>query len=466
MRRARWLILAAISVIIVAVGATYYGRMTRMKGETPPPPQPLKPGVNLAAERWHHRQTDGDRPVVDISADAVQQVDNPLAFELQGVELKLYHQDGEHYDQVDTAKASYDPAKGVLYSDGRVEITMAVGQGGTPGRLVKIITSGAFFESKTGKAYTDRPATFTFDQGDGKSLGAEYDPTTRQLHLKSEVELNWCGNDSSSPPMKIEAGDLVYLEDQNQVVLTPWSRMTRAGLRVEGGRSVVNLADGVIRQVDSERARGVQDQPGRKVEFAADRMRLGLNEHGVVDNISGEANASLISTTDTGSTDVKSDRLDMTLKPVDGDSALERAVASGHAVVTSHPKPKSGAPPPDTRVLRSDVVDLRMRPDGREIDHVETNAAGTLEFIPNRTGAPHRILTGDKFFIVYGEDNQIRTFHATNAKTRTEHACGERWFETVDADVEPGIAGLVRSEIPCVVATRTDHRLSLRRRRP
>jgi lipopolysaccharide export system protein LptA len=422
MRRTRWLILAAISVIIVAVGATYYGRLARMNGDKPRPPQPLRPGVNLAAERWHHRQTDGDRPVVDISADAVQQVNDPLGFELQGVELKLYHEDGKNFDQVNTAKASYNPATGLLYSEGRVEITMGIGGRAAAGRLVKIITSGAYFQANTGKSYTDRLATFTFDQGDGKAVGAEYDPATRQLHLKSQVELNWCGKDSSAPPMKIEAGDLVYLEGQNEVVLTPWSRMQRGGLRVEGGRSVVSLQDGVIRQVDSEQAHGSQEEPGRTVQYSADRLRLALNEQGVVESIAGESNAHLASTTDSGSTDVKSERLDLTLRPERGESTLERALATGHAVVTSLPKSKLGAPPADTRVLRSDLVDLRMKPNGREIEHVETNTPSTLEFIPNRPGSPHRFLAGDRFYIVYGDDNEIQSFRALNAKTRTEHA--------------------------------------------
>ena len=38
-------------------------------------------------------------------------------------------------------------------------------------------------ESKTGKAYTDRLATFQFDRGDGQAVGADYDPNTRELNL-------------------------------------------------------------------------------------------------------------------------------------------------------------------------------------------------------------------------------------------------------------------------------------------
>jgi len=49
MRRARWLILAAITIIVFAVGATYYERLARMARETPAPPTPLRAGIDASA---------------------------------------------------------------------------------------------------------------------------------------------------------------------------------------------------------------------------------------------------------------------------------------------------------------------------------------------------------------------------------------------------------------------------------
>ncbi len=42
MRRARWLILAAISIIVFAVGSTYYKGVDRMQKDAPPPPVRLE----------------------------------------------------------------------------------------------------------------------------------------------------------------------------------------------------------------------------------------------------------------------------------------------------------------------------------------------------------------------------------------------------------------------------------------
>ena len=53
------------------------------------------------------------------------------------------------------------------------------------------------YESKTGKAWTEKPASFKFDRGEGQSTGAEYDPTSRELHMRKDVHLKWF--DSAKP---------------------------------------------------------------------------------------------------------------------------------------------------------------------------------------------------------------------------------------------------------------------------
>ena len=40
----------------------------------------------------------------------------------------------------------------------------------------------------------------------------------------------------------------------------------------------------------------------------------------------------------------------------------------------------------DTRILKSDTIRTKMKPGGREIDAVETDGAGAIEFIPNAAG--------------------------------------------------------------------------------
>src|ERR1039457_3165417 len=219
MRRARWLLLAAISLIVFAVGSTYYGRLMRMAKDAPAPVEPLKSGIDATAQGWHYRKDDDTKrgpsgepcPVVEVTAKSFSQVQQPASYQLEGVGLKLFHDCGAKFDQVTSAKASFDISSGVLYSEGEIEILKGLVPNQAPGnRLVKIVSSGVYFETKTGKVYTDKAAAFTFENGSGKAVGADYDPNNRQLHMKSQVELNWNGKGPKSEPMKVEAGDVVY----------------------------------------------------------------------------------------------------------------------------------------------------------------------------------------------------------------------------------------------------------------
>jgi DnaJ-class molecular chaperone len=89
-------------------------------------------------------------------------------------------------------------------------------------------------------------------------------------------------------------------------------------------------------------------------------------------------------------------------EPRDNDSILSQVTAHGNGVVTSKPLPTPGRPLSETHILRSQAIDMQMRPGGREIASVVTKAAGNppagvrdnLEFIPNQPVQHHRTLDG------------------------------------------------------------------------
>ena len=61
-----------------------------------------------------------------------------------------------------------------------------------------------------------------------------------------------------------------------------------------------------------------------------------------------------------------------------------------------------GKDPAETRILRSEIIQMKMRPGGREIANLETHAPSELEFMPNRAAQRHRKFTGDRMWIAYG----------------------------------------------------------------
>ena len=77
---------------------------------------------------------------------------------------------------------------------------------------------------------------------------------------------------------------------------------------------------------------------------------------------------------------------------------------------------------PETRVLRSEVIDARNAA-GRARGAVrgDARAPGVIEFLPNRPGQRRRRLDGERISVAYGAGNRIRALPATNAATRTEY---------------------------------------------
>ena len=189
--------------------------------------------------------------------------------------------------------------------------------------------------------------------------------------------------------------------------------------------SVVLLDQGDIRNAQLQSATGVQDDPGRKVEFGADRLDLSFADGMVINEIQGEHNSRLVSTTDSGRTTVTSDHLDLGFLVSGKESTLDTGLATGSSVAESVPIAKTGASvpgsnPPDTRTLRSDTIRLKMRAGGKEIETAETAGPGTLDFLPNRPGQPKRSLKGDQIWIVYGAENKVQSFRSVNVSTRTD----------------------------------------------
>jgi len=140
----------------------------------------------------------------------------------------------------------------------------------------------------------------------------------------------------------------------------------------------------------------------------------------VIRTIDGHDHAQLISTSDTARTTVNSDRLDMDFETTDKESTLKTVVATGKSIVQAAPVPRPGIQPGDTRILRSDIVRLAMKPGGKEIDRVETDGPGKLEFQPNQPDQPKRSMQGDRIWVAYGKENRIQSVRSVNASTLTE----------------------------------------------
>ena len=429
MRRTRWLFLFAIISIVFAVGATYLKRKGNLERDAPARPKALSRNFDGSFSKWCYSDQKGTTQHVHLCAETMKESAGSTGLDLDGVDLKLYNKEGTQYDLVKTQKALCDPTAKTLYADGEVDITLNCGAHneavcvpveGSHGRIVKIHSSGVKFDTQSGKATTDRPMRFDFDQGGGTAVGAEYDPQTRELHMKAQIVLDWRGKKADSIPMHIESGQAFYRERDSKVILLPWSKLQKGTLSLEGKMSVVTLDEGEVRLAEIEAGHGVKEDPDRKVEFGSDQMTMNFADGMLVTKISGDRNARLISSTEAARTTVTGNRMEMGFEASGKESTLSTAVAVGKSVAETVPVAKVGAQPGDTRILHSEVIHLKMRSGGQEIESVETDGAATMDFLPNRPGLPKRVMTSDKVWIKYGEDNRIESFRAVNVSTRTD----------------------------------------------
>jgi len=419
MRKVRPVILLAILVILAGVGVTYYTRLKLQAGSALSKPKALAPGTVATSHAWTYKQTTNGKMAISVHAEDIQEIDGKQ--ELTGVELDIYHKQGNEYDHVKCAKAEFDMNQGVLYSDGDVEITMGVSVDKPPsGRLIVIKSSGVRVESKTGKAHTDRLATFQFDRGEGRGVGADYDPNTRELVMHSQVDLTWRGSDPKTVPMKIASGEVTYKEREAKVFLSPWSKLTRDTMLLNAGPAVVTLVNGSIKLVETQNAVGSEQRPGRNLDYSAKQLRMDFDDNSQIQKITGVEQARLVSKQDTTTTTMTADQVVMDFDTSGDGSVLTNAVASGHSMVETNPVPAKDVELADTRILKSDTLRTKMRAGGQEIESVETDMPASIEFIPNRPEQPHRWMNGDRVSIVYGPKNQIQSFRSVNVTTRTE----------------------------------------------
>ena len=211
MRGIRWLLLVAIAAIVAVVALKYLAQKRKLAGDTPVPPAAMSAELSASSNNYQYRDTDlaTGRVRSDIAAQSMEQVKDASRVELKGVVMKIYSKDSKSFDLVKSAAATFDTNARSLFSQGDVEITLNLPvDGPAPPSPTIIKSSGVICDSNTGRVDTDQPSSFVFEKGDGKAIGATYDPTTHELQMKHDVEIYWKPPAPGAKPMKIEGYSL------------------------------------------------------------------------------------------------------------------------------------------------------------------------------------------------------------------------------------------------------------------
>jgi lipopolysaccharide export system protein LptA len=429
MRGTRWFLLVALVAVVAGIGFTYRAQKRIVNQLAPKKPQDLAAGLQSSSEKWKWTETDTktNHVTAHIEADEFKEIKDSGRVDLKNMTLTLPSKKGDSYDIVTSASASFFEKERRLYSEGDVTIKLNVPVSGPPKRTpVEIHSSHVTFDTTTNRADTDASSWFTFQNGNGSAKGAYYDPTAKELRMKSDVEIHYTPPKAGAKPMTITGGSLLYRENGSEIRLEPWGKLVKDTTVVEGDNPVIHLRNHELQDLTATNAHGSRDEPDRKLQYAAAELTMGFNEDGRVQQMVGKHNARLVSDTATSATTVTADDVEMAFQVTGNESILNHVTATGQGAVTAKPKPVPGRELGETHVLRSDRIDMQMRPGGKEIERVSTQGAGTLEFEPNLATQHHRVLTGNDMLIAYGADNHIESFHATNARTATDPTADER----------------------------------------
>jgi lipopolysaccharide export system protein LptA len=415
MRSLRWLLLAAIVLIAAAVAGIYHSRRVEQRSARPPAPAAIPLDTKTSAKDFEWGQSANGMPAAKGRARSVKESADGSRVEYYDLELDIYQKDGRHYDSVKSAYAQLSTADHKLYSPGDAQITIDVpSTGAPPHQLTSVTTAGINFDSLSGQAITDHHVAFTFESGNGTATGATYDPSTHALNFLHDVTLNLNGDGPNSKPMKVETDQLAWNENTGVLVLSPWSRLTRDHTIVNAGQSTVLLKDKHITSIDAAATHGTDTQPSREIDYSADTVHVEYNDEHLMDKVTGTGNAKLISHSTGSVTTMTGNRVDLALT---GHSILSTATATGNGYLESKPAPDPKGNTGDTKIIRSDILDLKMKPGGKELERVNTQAAGTLEFLPSQAARHRRLLKADRMVISYGERNEIQSFKASQVST-------------------------------------------------
>lgn len=426
-RAAPYLLFAVILGIAGVVWYSYQEQLAVQKRNTATPPQPLPSTLNSKAEGFVYATSEGDRTVAELRAKDYREIKDPPHMQLEKMELRLFRPDGKTFDLVKADRGNFYPAESRLASEERVEVQMAVNAEGEPsGRILNIVAQGASLEIKTGKMVSQGEVEFRFEQeggvGNGRARGAEYDPQTHELRLLAASKLRWDPVGARTEPIEVESEQVLYKEMESRVYLSPWSKMRKGGFLLEGTQSEVTLEKGVIRHVTANEARGVDKAPRRVVDYAARYLNVDFNGRGQIEKVIAEEDARLNTTGDSGITKSAARRMDLFFVPVKDETQLEKALANGKASIESTPPVREGKAAGETKILRSESIEMKMRRGGEELDVVEVHAPGTLDFVPNRAGQRRRHLAAERMKITYAANNQLERYRAVQVETRTEPA--------------------------------------------
>lgn len=432
------LLLAAFAVVALVLRDFSGSRASGVRGLAEALPV-LPKEVAAQSRSWHWTQTTGDSTHIEVSADDFARGSDGRQTDLRGVLLKIFHEDTGKHDRVESA-AMRMLDDGTLYSEAETVIALGIADIGGHDPEAVVITSGVTFDPATNSARTDRVVRYSFDQGEGSSVGGVYDAGSETLQMLGEVRLNRLGSGPDGVPTTILAGSARYAEQGAKIELAGGARVEQGSLWLECETAVVWLSGGRASRIESTASTGGEDGDRRRVRFAAPRMNFELGSGGELQRITGTGGTRFESSEESSKVEVAGDSVELTYEPGPraGESALHLVEARGSASAQMNAVPEG-----QRNIIESDALRLRMRTGSVEIDEVETLQRGRLRQLSSGEAGVRRELGAGLIRVRYAEGNQVDGLAASGDVVMVQEPQEEdgaelrTWSEVLEASFDP-----------------------------
>jgi lipopolysaccharide export system protein LptA len=413
MKTLRILLLLAVTAMLAVVVSDYVGTQRAGSVSGLEEPEEIPRNLDSKASRFTWSQSSSNERKVEIHADTFEQIRDTTLLRLRGVELLIYRSDEENYDRIVCDSARFDGD--TLYSEGEVTVLLGLVPG-SAGQIneqaTKIRSTGVTFESKTGIASTDRYTEYEFAGGIGHSVGSYYDSVRRYFRMDSEAYVEQRSSEPGQPPLIIRAGELTYYELGQGVDLKKGATLEHGSQTMEAAEATVHLEEGVIRRITAAQARGSDQQASRQVRFETPQMDAFYSPRQVLEHITGSGPSVMTSETSTSVIRAEGNQIDLHYEAREGadESLLRNTHVRDSAVLEAKPSGSNG----DQRIRRisSQVLHLKMREDGQNMEFVETLARGRLELLAPEAGGSRDVLDADHIEMFYAEGNRMEKLQA------------------------------------------------------
>lgn len=433
----RALLPAAAAVLLGYAVSDYADSRSTRRGDAARSTPKLPVEVAAKAQSWNWSQSTGESSRVEIFAESFSQDAADGQIDLYGVELRIFHDDGSIYDRVVSGAAAFSVTDAKLFSEGETVITLDVPSEGRAEPRTVITTSAVTFYTKGNQARTEQPADYVFDGGRGRSVGAVYEAGAGVLHMKSDVYLERFAAGRGTPATRIRAGELYYHEQAGRIDLRRRARVERGAQWLDCSEGTVWLYEGAVRRLEAIEAVGGERGRERGIRFETPRFEAYYSENQVLERLHGYGATTFTAADESQTLAVNGERMTLFYRSIDGghDGELEWVDVRGAGRVRSEPR-SAGL----RRTVVSEILEMRMRPGGREVERIETHAPGRIELLPAGAAGGKRTLDAERIGIAYGGSNRMRSLLASGSvrlvrEPETEGAPAlETWSGGLEAD--------------------------------